>query len=275
MANNASTTETAASTDSAAETDFFSGYKWCLNPIMKLNDLWTRMESELHRFPGLKASWQCEESKVNLYLFACAISCTVDDYFSRRHYIRPLADHFPKLRRGVSLAEDMINMPLTVGGMLKFKEVSRFRAKLDEFVEHVCNLLLSTEYSVESRLLEIESCFGELRSSVVSAALGNARMRLNEGYRCQDLTYHDLITLAERYIETGPELEGRFLVVGARTAGSYFAPLLKVYLEGRGASNISWVTVRPKYGTHGIERKRLRQLLRDEPTVILTDDYSN
>jgi hypothetical protein len=59
---------------------FYGQYQWCLNPALSVDDL-LRLREEADRFKTL-SGWQREESKVNLYLFACAIACTVDDYFA-------------------------------------------------------------------------------------------------------------------------------------------------------------------------------------------------
>ena len=60
------------------------------------------------------------------------------------------------------------------------------------------------------------------------------RMKLNEGYRCQDLTHYDALTLADRFMETQPSKSAKIVVIGPRTAGTYFAPLISHHLRSRG-----------------------------------------
>src|SRR5271169_2575583 len=63
-----------------SEEQFYSLYDWCINPVLSLSDLFIRLREELNRCTKLQVSWQREECKINIYLFACAIACTVDDY---------------------------------------------------------------------------------------------------------------------------------------------------------------------------------------------------
>src|SRR5439155_2874515 len=63
------------------EEQFYSPYAWCLNPALSVRDLLLRLQEEIERYSSL-AGWQREESKVNLYLFTCAVACTVDDYLA-------------------------------------------------------------------------------------------------------------------------------------------------------------------------------------------------
>ena len=69
-----------------AEDRFYSRYDWCLNPILSIEQLLDRFQEEIDAFPGLEG-WQREESRINLYLFACAIACTADDYFGPKRLL--------------------------------------------------------------------------------------------------------------------------------------------------------------------------------------------
>src|SRR2546430_14199129 len=66
------------------ESDFYAPYDWCLNPILSVGELFQRLGEELDRYESLRVDWQREECKINVYLFVCAIACTVDDYLSSR-----------------------------------------------------------------------------------------------------------------------------------------------------------------------------------------------
>jgi trehalose-6-phosphatase len=65
------------------------------------------------------------------------------------------------------------------------------------------------------------------------------------------------------------------VVVGARTAGAYFAPLVSAFLSRRGWPRCSWLTIRPKNGLSRHERRQLRTLGRHDAHVVLVDDYPN
>jgi hydroxymethylpyrimidine pyrophosphatase-like HAD family hydrolase len=255
---------------------FFSSYKWCINPILTMNDLLAHIDEEVDRLVGSSVPWQVEESKINLYLLASAISCTVDDFLSQpRWHIAPLAKSFAKLEPLIHLAEDLLNFPSRTRKLLKFRNLRKWKDEFDDFLEDVSRLLISKDHSLEKTLPSLSSNLKRLRSVMLPASLLNARMRLNEGYRCQDLTHHDVITLADLFLESNSDRKARYVVIGPRTAGGYFAPLLKVYFEKKGFTDISWATLRPRYGAHSHERQKLKRRLNSESRVIITDDYSN
>ncbi len=263
----------------APETEdlFFSAYKWCLNPILSVEELMIRMKEEAERFPALDLAWQRQESIINIYLFGCAISCAVDDYLARRPWrLTPIGDLFPKFRWLAGLADGLANLPSTVVGAFKFRHVRKWKGEWESFVEEICALLLGEgRVSLVEGLQPMQALFDRLRSMKKTNGLMNERMKINEGFRCQDLTYHDIVNLAQRYLSEVGDKQGRHVVIGARTAGSYIAPLVKTFLQLNGINDISWMTVRPKFGPYGLEKRHLRRLLSPDVKVILVDDYSN
>src|SRR5437764_1228182 len=67
----------------SAEEVFYSRYDWCLNPILSVQELLHRFSEEISNYSSFDG-WQREECQINLYLFACALACTIDDYFGMR-----------------------------------------------------------------------------------------------------------------------------------------------------------------------------------------------
>lgn len=256
--------------------DFFSGYRWCLNPILSLSDLMIRIEEEVQRLAALEISWQREESMINVYLFACAISCTLDDYLTRRRWhLAPIGNIYPKFRRLVGLVDELVNFPRTLHAYLRFGRLWSWKAEWDELVERACELLIYGGETGTDRLSDMRVMLGRLRSMTKAGDLLVQRMKLNEGFRCQDLTHHDIISMGKRYLSVGLDKQGEYVIIGARTAGSYIAPLLKVLFQRNRIDKTLWMTVRPKFGIHGHERRRLRGLVNANTNVVLVDDYSN
>lgn len=259
-----------------AQEEFFSNYKWALNPFLTLEQLAMRMRSELELHSRWTRQWQLEESRTNLYVFACAINCAVEDYaFRRPWYITPLGKWFPGFSRVLSLSERLLNYPSDIAGVVRFRELWTWKKEWDEVTESICRLVAKSEDLAQEESLRIESSLRKLESMKVPKGILHQRMKLNEGFRCQDLTPQDVFTLADRYLETDPERNERYVVIGPRTAGSYLCPLLKVYLQQNGFSNVSWITLRPRFGIHEMQRFWLRKNLARETNVILIDDYSN
>ncbi len=257
---------------------FFGNYDWCLNPFLKVEDLLARLGEELHRYRTLRMPWERRESRTNLYIFVCAVSCTVDDYLSWRPLaLEPLAKEYSKLRHLIYFAERLSNLPMYLMSLAERQRISRWKISWDESVEFVCGLIAADRELTLDELSDLERRFKTLSADPLSSKLLSWRMRLNDGFRCQDMTHHDVLKMADRYVQArSVDTEGdRVVIIGARTAGAYFAPLIKSHLLSRGIDNISWMTVRPKLGVSPRERKKLRRYLTGNVTVILTDDYSN
>src|SRR5580658_9527916 len=99
--------QTGAPPRTEAEERFFESYRWCLNPMLSLRDLLQRLgeEIETYRANG-DAAWQGEERRINLYLFACAIACTLDDYLAARPWsLAAVARRFPRVQTAIRAAE--------------------------------------------------------------------------------------------------------------------------------------------------------------------------
>lgn len=266
---------------SGGEKVFFSSYGWCLNPILTFKDLLTRLEEEVERFDGTGPNWQQDESKVNIYLFSCAIACTLADYLSKQPWhLTPLAKSYPRVRRLILEAESVLNYPSEVKAFLKYRKLREWGREWDDIVESACRfLILPGESSQSSGVVSVKKCVMEglkkFRSMSVPVDLLIARMKLNEGFRCQDLTHHDVITLADRFLLTDSDKKSKYVIIGSRTAGSYLSPLLKIYLEQHGFVDVDWIALRPKFGMTKMERWQLRRLLIRGANAILIDDYSN
>lgn len=269
--------------------EFYSNYTWCLNPILTFRDLLIHLEDEIGLFTRYPDDWRRNESKTNLYLFASAIDCTLTDYLTRRpHDLTSIAKRIPTVQKPVEFMTCVLNLPASFKNKPENKKLWELQAGWVKTVEQVCRLLvpvisgpgskdMANEFPVPEKEI-IRQCslsVKRLKSANLPEDLLTARMKPNEGYRCQDLSWHDMGTLARRFAETVPDKNSRYIILGSRTAGSYLAPVLKVYLEYYGFSDVSWMTVRPKRGVFGIEKKRLQNLLSGITRVILIDDYAN
>src|SRR5687767_304686 len=66
----------------------------------------------------------------------------------------------------------------------------------------------------------------------------------------------------------------RMLVLGPRTSGAYFAPLVAATLRA-GGYDARWVSVRPKERLSWSERQSLRRAAADGSRVLIVDDHPN
>jgi hypothetical protein len=260
-----------------SESEFYALYSWCLNPILSIAGLVKRLLEELDRYPKLVATWQREESRINLYLFICAIACTVDDYLAwepwnlTRVAMLPLA-----VRPLASGALWLSNSLHALRHVRAHHRVGRWRRDWEHCVDQACQLLLSGDQSTASEWAALESrARRQLAQAPFPADLREWRMRIPEGFRCQDLAHQDVLWLAQRFVESGRGRGAPLVVIGARTAGAYFAPLVRAALSRRGWPQASCLTVRPKSGLSRREWSRIKSLGRHDTHVVLVDDYPN
>src|ERR1043166_9737718 len=234
-----------------AEEQFYSRYDWCLNPILSVRELIHRFEQELDAFPA-SDGWQREEMKINLYLFACAIACTADDYFNQRLVdFAPLYSRLPHLRTLLGPVEWALNTSALLLRIPINWRAWRWRKRWNLCIEEVCSLLLAqVPHSSGFEFGESESRVR--RATVPSAGLPkrllNWRMRLPEAFRRQDFTHQDVISLIQRFRTSSVQNDRPITIIGLRTAGSYFAPLMAAYLKRSKFTKVSWFSIRPKNG---------------------------
>ncbi len=258
------------------ENEFYSKYDWCINPFLTLKDLFNHLLEELERYHTLSIKWQREESLINLYLFASAISCIVNDFISWKPFdIRSLIDKYSKFRTYKNFFHSLINLPYSIISYRKIKLVNKWEKKWRDLVEEFCKILLSKDDIKFKEINELKTKFLNIRNILLPTELLNRRMKLNEGFRCQDLTHHDVISLANKFIKSEIDKDKKIIVIGPRTAGSYFAPLIKVYLEQCGYKKTFWITIRPKKGLNRKEKSYFKKHISKNTNIILVDDYSN
>jgi hydroxymethylpyrimidine pyrophosphatase-like HAD family hydrolase len=248
-----------------AEDRFYSRYAWCLNPVLPLRKLIHRFIEELHAYPA-SGGWEREEIKINLYLFACAIACTVDDYFNLRLVdLSPLWSRLPRLRPLLVPGQWILNTSAFVLKLTVNWRTWRWRKRWNSCIEDVCNLLLGGP--------ELHITPAVPSSAGLPERLLRWKMRLPEAFRGQDFTHHDVISLIQRFRASSVPADQRTIIIGLRTAGAYFAPLMAAHLKRSNCSRVSWFSIRPKNGISTWERWQFRSLRRENARVLLVDDY--
>ncbi len=258
------------------ERAFYTFYDWCLNPIRTVRHLFDSLAAEIDRHGRLPVGWQRAESTIALYLFVCAIACALDDYLSWRPFVfLPLSDDYPQFASLIFFAQGVLNIPYLILSARRLSQASAWKKRWKEYVEWVCSLLIKDENIGSDKLAKLREGFFSMGRTPLPEDFLRRKMKLHEGYRCQDLTHHDIITLAEKFIAAHPSRDAKIVIVGPRTAAAYFAPLLKCHFADRGFKNVVWTTIRPKIGISRAESRFLRQNITRDCLVVLTDDYSN
>ena len=259
-----------------ADMAFFSSYDWCLNPLLPVRELIERICLELDRSDDLETSWQREESRINLYLLIRAVSCATDDYLAYRPWdLAPAARRLPRIRALVSLFELCLNLPYALREFTRRRLVWRWRQEVAQCLDCICDILVNGAEQARGSWQRLKSGVAFRLSVNLPRLLLDWRSRIPEAFRCQDLSHHDVLALAQRFLTSGYLGTGPILVVGPRTAGAYFAPLVSAFFIARHIPAVSWTTIRPKIKATRHEKMRLRKLIANAGRLVLVDDYPN
>jgi hydroxymethylpyrimidine pyrophosphatase-like HAD family hydrolase len=235
-----------------------------------------RTEEELRRYESLGPDWQREESRINLYLLLCAISCTLDDYLAYRpRRLKSIGLAFPRLRSLALTADALINIPYTLRTFRDRRLAASWRPEVNRCVDRICEVLVSGGEPGEELWVRFAGDLQTLSAVRLPEVLLRWRMRIPEGYRCQDMAHHDVLAMARRFARSEAAKYGPVLIVGPRTAGAYFAPLVQACLRAEGMAVAGWTTFRPKLGASRREQRRFRGLMSTATRMAVVDDHPN
>ena len=260
----------------STELEFYSAHAWCLDPVLRLADLFERLSETLDQLEGHPTSWQREECKANLHLHVGAITCTIDDYLGDpAPSLRRLAEAVPALRTPLRLAQAAIDSAHYVVTWPARARVARWRQRWTASADAIADVVAANEAPDPDlwrpRRLAVERL---LREPLPGPLLAR-RMRLPSGYRSQDFTHHDAAALADLFAAEHPGREEPVLVVGPRTIGAYFAPAVAARLRSLGWTSVTWCTVRPKRVSALWERRGLRRLASPAAFTLVPDESPN
>jgi hydroxymethylpyrimidine pyrophosphatase-like HAD family hydrolase len=246
------------------EAAFYESYPWCLNPYLTVREAAARLGAELARLREVPAGWQRAEVQTNVLLLGCMLLGSVDDYLRGKTFQLPRrAPALPGLgllRRGLESLGGLLRLP-------RLRQAKRWRAgwrpALDGFLaDLVAGVVVDASGAALSRALEAPLP-GDLLGQHVS---------FPSAFRKHDLTPHDVLALGRLLMERFPGRQTPILLVGLRTAGSFFVPLLRAQLASEGYARADYLTVRPDRGAGAQERAELRRFAREGFTAAVVDD---
>ena len=259
-----------AAPDERTEEAFYTSYGWCLNPFLSVRELFQRLREDLKRVAAL--DWQREECRINVYLFSCAIACTVDDYLAR-----PARNPTPYLKGVpgaiVHLLERATEHAHSLWARFVDRKVIRWRHHWHRCVNLACEILATNADPRDAKWAELRHAVELFERAKLPERLLRRRMAVPAAFRNQDLTHHDVRALACRCAATGSDPDAPVAVMGLRTAGAYLAPLLATHLTLLGHRAVAWIAIRPGHALPRCERQRLRELLGHGGRVLVVDEF--
>jgi hydroxymethylpyrimidine pyrophosphatase-like HAD family hydrolase len=257
-----------------SEMRFYGPYSWVLDACPTVEAAVGYLQAELARLRQTDESWQCSELRINVFLLACGITDAIDDYLAAERYDFSLAASVLPLAGVGVRAADALTAGWRTARSACLGNVRRWRKdwadRLDGFLKP-----FAVGGPSDPRAF-MESAAG-LASMLRSRPrkLDRRRLRIPAAFRTQDLTHFDIIALADKLARVHPDRRIPVVAVGLRTAGSYFAPLVRARLAHAGYLDTSWVTIRPKRDLAAWERATLEDVARRGGVAAIVDEPPN
>src|SRR6516165_3653228 len=134
------------------------------------------------------------------------------------------------------------------------------------------SVLAWKEGSEPASLAESGKRLAALLSTPLPSDLQAERIGIPSPFRRLDLTHVDVLALGKCYVRRFPDRSQAILLVGLRTSGSYFAPLLRALFEAEGYARVSFLTLVPGKGAGRSEAKALKHYAKQGYTALIVDD---
>lgn len=262
--------------DVDSEEQFYSFYKWALDPVLTVRDLFEHLRESLNQMNSLSVPWQIEECKANVYLIASALTCTVDDHLGKScPDVSKISRKFPRLRIPLLLVNKIVEVVYRLGSFPQKMRLARWRRKWTSKIDAICELLTRTGKPARQQIDELRESIEDCIAIPLPRQLLNRRMQLPSGYRSQDLAHQDAFALAELFAASQKNRQSKLLIIGPRSMGAYFAPVAKAKLAALGWTRVTWCTIRPKKGISPWEEHALQALHSPDVQVLVIDESPN
>jgi hydroxymethylpyrimidine pyrophosphatase-like HAD family hydrolase len=252
-----------------AELEFYEDYKWSLNPHLSVRETVDHLHEEIARLERVPQGWQADEVAANIFLLAGGLLNSIDEDLREPSLRLPSRIASMRLGRAARWAAE------TSRGILKPRPRAKLRAWRDGWLEALSDFLRLVAARDTSRpaalAASVEKLSARLREPL-PAALQKGRVGVPSPFRRLDFTHLDILALGRRYVAQFPDRAQPILLLGLRTSGSYFAPLLHAYLTGEGFTSVAVLTMVPGKGTSRWEQRELERYARQGYTAVILDD---
>jgi hydroxymethylpyrimidine pyrophosphatase-like HAD family hydrolase len=251
-----------------SESAFYGRYAWCLDPHLKIEDARQRLADEIGKLTLDLYDWQTSEVATNIYLFAGALLNCVDEYLRGPGLKLPkrLAAH--RLGRlGTRILDDA-----AAAAQPKRHVVRQWRHRLLSALDQYLPCLLFPDLPNCDQLYASAEGLASLARSRLPSALEAQFIGVPSPFRRLDLTHHDIISLGRQLVESFPDRSHSILLIGLRTSGSFFAPLIRCFLQDQGYRSAAVVTIQPDKGPGRQESAGLKRYARENYIGVIVDD---
>ena len=249
------------------ELDFYQSYDWCLNAYLTVSDALTHLAEEVDKLVTVQNRWQIGEVATNIFLLSCGLLNCIDEYLLGATLRLPkrLAAS-PVGRAANRVVKTISNGPWSQRGLYRWRE--HWVSNLNDFL----SLMVDPQVIDAKRLVGRGCKLTKLLESSLPADLQAKRLNPPSPFNHLDLTSTDVLRLGDCFVRRFPDRGQPILLVGLRTSGSYFAPLLRAFLEAKGYRTVAFLTINPTKGVAKWENKKLRQFATYRFGAVIIDD---
>ena len=258
-----------------AEAHFYARYDWCLNARPRLAGVVDHLRDELRRDVAGDEDWQRAERRINVFLLSCAITDALDDFllgtqydFSQATAVVPLLGRAVRAIEALSSAARGLRRRRLAG-------VRRWRETWKAGVNAYLRELEAAERSDDRPACDAGAGLLALLDTPLPSDVLQRRIRIPAAFRTQDLTHGDVFALARTLAEAYPDRNRPIAIVGLRTAGSYFAPLIHAWLVNAGYRDVDWITIRPTRAMGPPEHAALAGVADRDGLAVVVDEAPN
>jgi hydroxymethylpyrimidine pyrophosphatase-like HAD family hydrolase len=258
-----------AMTPIAEEIEFYDQYPWVLNAYPTVREVLEHLSEQFTKLPSMEG-WGQREVITNIFLLACSVTDTLDDYIAGNTY------DFSKVKRAfppARVAVGVLNGVMAVARRLRQARLTRLRAwssawrsAVTDFLQHA----MVDEPDTNDLARQCARLAGFLPPQFPKC-MWDARPKMPAFFRSRDFTQFDCLELGKKVVERFPNSERPVFVLGLRTAGSFLAPLLCASLRMH-IPAVDWTAVRPKKGLALAERAALREAAGRRARVLVIDE---
>jgi|SoiMetStandDraft_2_1073263.scaffolds.fasta_scaffold00522_4 hydroxymethylpyrimidine pyrophosphatase-like HAD family hydrolase len=251
----------------SSEREFYETYDWCLNPYLTVHDAVAHVREEVDKLVTAQNGWQTGEIVTNIFLLSSGLLNCVDEYLLG-HTLRlpkPLVTN-PIGRAASRFMKTISNRPWS------WRRAARWREHWFSSLNDLLSLVVQPQNTDSRCLVESGRTLTMLLESTLPVDLQAKPLNPPSPFNHLDLTPTDVLRLGERLVRRFPDRTQPLLLLGLRTSGSYFVPLLRALLETKGYRRVTFLTVNPTKGVAAWEHKKLKRFAADGYCALITDD---
>jgi hydroxymethylpyrimidine pyrophosphatase-like HAD family hydrolase len=252
-----------------SELEFYQAYDWCLNPYPTIGQAIGHLRREIDRLQIAAEGWQSTEIANNIFLLACAVLNGLEEYLRGRtlRVPKPLAArHIGRGAKWVTQVIASLPRRRQRAQMRRWHEL--WRNSLSDFLP----VLIAGPTFNPAAAAKFAHGLATVAQTPLPPELEAEHIGVPSPFRRLDLTPFDVLSLGQQYAARFPDRSQPICLIGLRTSGSYFAPLLAAYFADVGFTTVSWLTIQAQKGPGRRERQELRRCARQGCLALIVDD---